>query len=636
MRIVFYISICWLVNPFHLFGQNVPIVQSLPEFTIESQRLSFDSNDFEKLVKPDSAWSKIYSQQNIHQWLSMEGISFVRNYGVSNLATISLRGGNAAQTAVVIDGINVNNPMNGQTDFNTIPLFFFNDIYLIAGGNAASWGSGAVTGTIHLNQNTGKDSVASISLTQDFNSLQNYTAGLKTTLVKPSLKISSNVLWQFQTNRFSLSHYDIDTAIEAPARQKGLNFSIVGNIKTHWTIIAKIYAVDLKSKLAPTLNLTDTGQYQNTGFVLSYMRFMRQKNKRKWVQTLAHNYQSIDYFDKKIGLESDNSVNFILYEHEYSIPVKSWHLSGGLNAQYEWAQSPGYENTKNRMKSALFLSTKKPFHKNMFLHLNARQEFSFFNQNFIHANVYDIRLTKNFNRHFEMMAATSKVFRLPTFNDLFWQPGGSPYLKPEKGFRHELGFSFKTLGNNQTFRHQSQIFYGIMNNQLVWTPEGTIWTAKNILHTQNFGLETQTSYQYHWSQNNSMFWQVRTYYTIADEINPGENPWEISKIQQLIYIPMYRYHFGVGINVDRWSVRWYSNYTGYIYTLSDHSQWLEPFWLHHILLGKNFRMNHNHTISCNIYVQNVFNNAYQTMSNRPMPGRTIGIMLNLNYKNHKL
>lgn len=261
MRIVFYISICWLVNPFHLFGQNVPIVQSLPEFTIESQRLSFDSNDFEKLVKPDSAWSKIYSQQNIHQWLSMEGISFVRNYGVSNLATISLRGGNAAQTAVVIDGINVNNPMNGQTDFNAIPLFFFNDIYLIAGGNAASWGSGAVTGTIHLNQNTGKDSVASISLTQDFNSLQNYTAGLKTTLVKPSLKISSNVLWQFQTNRFSLSHYDIDTAIEAPARQKGLNFSIVGNIKTHWTIIAKIYAVDLKSKLAPTLNLTDTGQY---------------------------------------------------------------------------------------------------------------------------------------------------------------------------------------------------------------------------------------------------------------------------------------------------------------------------------------------------------------------------------------
>ena len=63
----------------------------------------------------------------------------------------SFRGTTAQQTAVVWNGININSQLLGQTDFNTVSTRGYNSIAVKAGGGSVVYGSGAIGGTIHLN-----------------------------------------------------------------------------------------------------------------------------------------------------------------------------------------------------------------------------------------------------------------------------------------------------------------------------------------------------------------------------------------------------------------------------------------------------------------------------------------------------
>ena len=76
---------------------------------------------------------------------------YIRNYGSGGLATASFRGSNAYHTPVIWNGINIQNPMNGQIDFSAIPVFLSDEISLQYGGNGGVWGSGAMAGLLFIN-----------------------------------------------------------------------------------------------------------------------------------------------------------------------------------------------------------------------------------------------------------------------------------------------------------------------------------------------------------------------------------------------------------------------------------------------------------------------------------------------------
>src|SRR5690606_37430440 len=73
----------------------------------------------------------------------------VNGYGM--VSSVAFRGTNAQQTAVVWNGININSQFNGQTDFNTISTQNYDNISVRSGGGSVQYGSGAVGGSVHLN-----------------------------------------------------------------------------------------------------------------------------------------------------------------------------------------------------------------------------------------------------------------------------------------------------------------------------------------------------------------------------------------------------------------------------------------------------------------------------------------------------
>jgi len=104
-----------------------------------------------KLLVVDSATLSRYRNTDLGQLLANETPVFVKGYGLGSLATTSFRGGSANHTAVLWNGFNIGSPMNGQLDLSLVPMQVANSVAVAYGSSTALWGSGAIGGTILLN-----------------------------------------------------------------------------------------------------------------------------------------------------------------------------------------------------------------------------------------------------------------------------------------------------------------------------------------------------------------------------------------------------------------------------------------------------------------------------------------------------
>ncbi|HLN96015.1 MAG TPA: TonB-dependent receptor plug domain-containing protein, partial [Flavobacterium sp.] len=98
-------------------------------------------------VVPDSL---LGHQNSLKTLLSRTTALYFRENGAGMVASVSFRGTTASQTAVVWNGIAINSLLNGQTDFNTILTEGFGQVVVRPGGGGVGYGSGAIGGTVHL------------------------------------------------------------------------------------------------------------------------------------------------------------------------------------------------------------------------------------------------------------------------------------------------------------------------------------------------------------------------------------------------------------------------------------------------------------------------------------------------------
>ena len=142
--------IFWLLIGAHpAFAQSQEGAQYLDTVQIAGSRLHLLTPGH-KRISIDSLTLQEAKGQNLADLLSRQSDVFIKSYGLGSLATTSLRGGGASHTAVIWNGFSLQSPMNGQLDLSLLPVFFFDEVEVQYGGSAALYGSGAVGGAIHL------------------------------------------------------------------------------------------------------------------------------------------------------------------------------------------------------------------------------------------------------------------------------------------------------------------------------------------------------------------------------------------------------------------------------------------------------------------------------------------------------
>jgi len=215
---------------------------------------------------------------------------------------------------------------------------------------------------------------------------------------------------------------------------------------------------------------------------------------------------------------------------------------------------------------------------------------------------------------FDLRGGFSSNYRLPSFNDLYWVPGGNPELDPETSLSGELGLVYEKSGH--VF---SVTGFLIDSSDLIqWQPAtGGLWSPININESSNYGLEIALRGSLY-PELRGLSWNVQYDYTRAmdEELDT-----------QLIYVPEHRANGSLSYLFRSWTASYQIQYTGEVFTTTSNTQKLDDYAISNLEISKSFVKN---SIRFILQVNNLFDESYESVAYRPMPNRNF--QLNFNFK----
>lgn len=576
----------------------------------------------------DSLTKQNFNSSNLGEMLSVNSPVFIKNYGPGNISTSSLRGGNANQTAVLWNGFNIQNNMLGQVDFSQIPNFIFDDIGIEYGGSAALWGSGAMGGSIQLNNKPKFNKGLSTSLnmgvgsydTRKLNSSIHYSGKKFSTTTKAYLNASEN---NFEY---------LDTVVK---RQIHSNYSIKGFLQELSFLIAKQQKISLRGwynisnrNYPPTPGNKKSSQSQLDENLKLNGDWIYEEKKISPSIRLAYFDDRLNYTDSTLkDPVSESRVRTLISEADANYRVSPYHkIYFGLNYTSYKGESENYiKDVKPFSKEALLLGYNFNYFEQKFqFDLNLRKEFS---------NAFAIPLTGNSGISFQLIKQLklkingARVFRLPTLNDLYWVTG-NPDLKPEEGYTYEGGFELKLPYRNFLVESEMTYFNKTINNWIQWIPGPAGPTPVNLLKVYSRGTETSSSILYAFKQFRCKLGFNSAYTLSTSQTSKLANDASVNK--QLIYTPRYNYGGNFSLSYARFNISYYHNYIGYRFTASDNSSWLKPYHYANLKIGYAYGFS-SVTVLVAFHVNNLYNTSYMVYAQRPMPLRNYEVSMTLNY-----
>lgn len=136
------------------------------------------------------------NSSNLSEVLRFQSPVYIKENGRGAVSSPSFRGTTAQQTAFVWNGININSQFLGQGDINNIALFGYDQMEIKSGGGSVIYGSGAIGGSIHLNNDLSFNKGFSGLFNSEVASFGTYNNFLKAAYSndKFSFKVSGNYL----------------------------------------------------------------------------------------------------------------------------------------------------------------------------------------------------------------------------------------------------------------------------------------------------------------------------------------------------------------------------------------------------------------------------------------------------------
>ncbi len=610
------------------FSQTDSSAISLKEVEITGVQ-SKQFNAGKKIQQFDSLTKQNFNNASLGELLSINSPVFIKNYSPGNLSTSSFRGGNASQTAVLWNGFNIQNNMLGQNDFSILPNFIFDDIGIEYGGSASVWGSGAMGGSIHLNNkpkfNKGMMTILNLGFgsfnSQKLNSAVHYSGKKFSTTTKVYLNQSEN--------NFNY----IDTVVK---RQIHSQFSMQGFLQELSFLMGKNQKLTARAwynvtqrNLPPTFGAKKSAASQLDKNLKLSADWIYEGKKLIPTIRLAYFDDVLNYTDSLISLFSKSNIKTFIAEADVNYLITSHHkLYLGVNYTNYTGSTMNYVKPKQNLnKEAVLLGYNfNYFEQKLQFDLNLRQEFS---------NAFIIPLTGSTGLSYQLLkqvklkANAAKVYRLPTLNDLYWNPGGNPNLKPEEGYTYEGSFEIKLPYKHFLVETEMTYFDKNISNWIYWVPgAGGNPTPINLMKVYSRGTETSSRISYTHNKFKSQLGFNSTYVLSTSTESNLENDASVNK--QLIYTPRYNYGGNFSLTYNKFNVSYYHNYIGYRFTTSDNTAWLKPYQLANLKIGYQHGFQKLTVVSA-FHINNLFNSNYMVIAQRPMPLRNFEISLTLIY-----
>ena len=604
-----------------LFIKEIVIIDS-KEKIIQSSK---------KVYHFDSTILVMNSTNSLSELLSNQSSLHIKTYGNGNIATSSLRGGNANHTAILWNGLSIQNPMLGQTDLSLIQTSAFDDVLIEHGGGSAAWGSGAIGGSIHLQNKNKLNEGLKTKVQLNYGSFE--SKKLNSALFYSNSKFSTHTRLYFNNSKNNYTYLDT-TNKETPLQEvkhadvltKGFmqEFSFLVNSKN--TLNVRLWYNNTERNI-PNFTQQISKKYQLDQSLRFNADWEIKKQKLNSVFRMAYFNDVLNYSDSIAAIYSKSKVHTFIMESDNNYKLKQGTIHFGVNNSLYQTDTENYDTIHKLNKLAFFAGynislLKSKLNYSIFL----RQEFT--NQIVI-PYTGNSGLTYNLNKHFLAKINISKSYRQPSLNDLYWKQGGNINLKPEDSKEIEGGMVSQFTFNRTKLQVEVTYFDRLTNNWIIWLPgDNGYWTPRNLLQVHSRGTETKTTLTY---LKNKLFLKLdlSTSYILSTNtknINVNDN----SKDRQLIYSPRYAGYATFLIQYKKLTIYYNYNYTGYRFTSTDNTSWLMPYHISNLKIATNFNFEKTKLVifgACN----NLANKNYVVVKNSPMPLRNFEFGLSFQF-----
>lgn len=630
------ISFLILLCGSNIYAKN--LTDDIPADTIALAEIEITANRLvnfttgAKVLRINSNEITPYNSSSLSNLFSELTTISIKSYGISGLSNVSLRGMSSKHTAITWNGFNLQSSMNGGVDMNSLPAFLIDEIDIQYGGGSALFGSGAIGGIIHLNNNLKFDRQLTVQYNQSYGSFDNFFEGLKFGFSNDHIASSTRIYHHSGENDFKFINTQQFGKPTIKQENSGVlqygilqsnSFKIKSNQKVSTNIWAQHHYLEIPSMMTSTIS----EQNQNTNMLRLSANWNLNKEITSWFARIYYNYESLLYKDPLINLNSKMDNSSIIGEVENKTSVGNhFLLNTGFNQTYDKVITLNYSNEHIRNKSALYSSLK------------------FFNQVKTFAAILSVReeiVDKNLSpftfalssryqiRKISINANISKNYNLPTFNDLYWAPGGNPDLKTENGWSEDLGLNFEHTTSKNLFKFEISAFNINLNNHVIWLPTSSAyWSAENVEKLWSRGLES--GFRYLYTRKDFSLSVKLSYSYTKSTYEKSENTEESSIGKQLMYIPIHNGSSEIKISYKWINMQYIHNYVGKRYITKDNSNFVDSYQLANLALGSALKLKAS-KLNINFKINNIWNQTYEVMAFYAMPLRYYSISLSYNF-----
>ena len=648
-------------------GQSSERMKSLREVVVWGNRpmkdIGVQKTEFDSLALKETV---ALSMADV---LTFNSSVFVKSYGRATLSTVAFRGTSPSHTQVTWNGMRINNPMLGMTDFSTIPSYFIDKASLLHGTSSVNETGGGLGGLVKLATVADVDSGLHLQYVQGMGSFKTFDEFARFTYGSRRWSVSTRVVYSSSPNDYryvnrdkKVNIYDDDKNIIGQYHPTERNRS--GSYKDFHALQEVSYRISQRDRLG--LNLwyinsirelpmltTDYGEerdFENRQREQTLRAVVNwDHNRRKWKLGLRggyiHTWMAYDY-KREVAegnmasmTRSRSRVNTFYgqAEGEFS-PAEKWFFTAGVSAHQHFVRSQdrniilqdgdkaivGYD--QGRIELSASASAKWQPLERLGVSAVVRQEmFGDRVAPVIPALFVDGLVSRRGN--VMLKSSVSRNHKFPTLNDLYFLPGGNPDLKNESGWTYDAGASFD-IGWNRPFPVSAggsvTWFDSRIDDWIIWLPTTKgFFSPRNVKRVHAYGIEGRLNVAF--EPIRDWVFDVNGSYSWTPSINVGEkmSPADRSVGKQLPYVPRHSASLTGRLTWRSWSFLYKWAYYSERYTMSSNDYTitghLPQYFMSNVSLEKKLTLKVA-DLQLKLAVNNLFDEDYLSVLSRPMPG----------------
>ena len=643
-------------------------IQELPDFVVVATSFR-EVIPVQKLSGKELKALNSFSVADAIRYFS--GVQLKDYGGIGGLKTINIRSMGSHHVGIFYDGIQLGNAQNGQIDLGKYSLDNIDEISIYNGQKSDIFQPAkdfSTSGSVYIRSRTPRF---------DYDKSHNLRATVKTgsfDLVNPSVlyeyKISDDLSTSFNaeyiksSGKYKYRYKRVQPGSDevmydtTAVRENGdieslrLEAGLYGLLNQgHWKL--KTYYYDSERGIPGAIVnnrwMNPQRQWDRSFFVQGSM----QKGITNDYQILVNAKYANDYMrymnpDTTLML-IDNSFrqqeSYLSVAHQYEI-LKNWSTSLSTDFQYNTLSSDmaGFTTPERftswvSLASALDLDAVKMQGSILgtFVQDRVRVDRSDPNNQTKaakHKSEFTPALFLSYSPSYRspvsLRAFYKRIFRMPTFNDLYYTDVGNSNLKPEFTSQYNLGAQYLKSDLNTWLKRleiQGDVYYNKIDNKIVAVPKGSgqyRWMMMNLGMVEIKGFDFSASAIGSITERLTMNTKLTYTYQKAQDFTKrkGGILQETTYGGQIPYIPWHSGSAIAGLSYKGWGLNYSFIYVGERYHNSANirENYEQPWYTNDVSMIKDIKMK-NCNLRLSAEVNNLLNQDYEVVLNYPMPKR---------------